>query len=234
MNVDVYEQLARVLDLLPEGFTRTQSGVEIKILKKIFSPEEALVTSNMSGIGETADIIAARAKLPKGETEEILNSMLSRQIIWGAEKHIIWGGETDGVLMYRLAPFAVGFYEEMWETMDHEFVHLVQQYREERTREGVMLHYQPALMRVVPAQRAIPKDLILPYDDVKSILLQAKWFEARDCICRKHEDMLGTRTCNFPLRVCLIFSMRKRPKGKYDVTQEEALNILESTHLASW
>ena len=32
----VYEQLADALDRLPNGFPRTPTGVEIRILKKIF------------------------------------------------------------------------------------------------------------------------------------------------------------------------------------------------------
>ena len=41
MSGDVYHQLARVLDKLPNGFPATESGIEIKLLKKIFRPEDA-------------------------------------------------------------------------------------------------------------------------------------------------------------------------------------------------
>ena len=33
---DVYEQLAKKLDKIPNGFPATESGVELKILRKIF------------------------------------------------------------------------------------------------------------------------------------------------------------------------------------------------------
>ena len=33
-------KMPRVLDTLPNGFPKTESGVEIKLLKKIFSPEQ--------------------------------------------------------------------------------------------------------------------------------------------------------------------------------------------------
>ena len=106
MDADAYEELARVLDLLPGGFPRTTSGVELQILKKIFSPEEGLVASNMTGTSETVDEIAGRANLARGEIEERLKAMLSRGIILSSRK--------DGVLRFRLAPFVVGFYEEQW------------------------------------------------------------------------------------------------------------------------
>lgn len=176
MNADAYEQLARALDLLPGGFPRTKSGVELQILKKIFSPEEALVASNMTGTGETADAIAGRANLPKEEIEERLKAMLGRLMIWGSNR--------DGTWTFRLAPFVIGFYEEQWEVMDHEFAHLVEQYFNEGGTAGIM-RPQPALHRVVPAQQAVKTEYILPYDDIKPLILQAKSFELRDCICRK-------------------------------------------------
>ncbi len=38
---DVYKRLAKKLDKLPQGFPATESGVELKILRKIFMPEDA-------------------------------------------------------------------------------------------------------------------------------------------------------------------------------------------------
>lgn len=38
----VYEKLREHLDSLPVGFSKTKSGVEIDILKKIFEPEEEI------------------------------------------------------------------------------------------------------------------------------------------------------------------------------------------------
>jgi electron transport complex protein RnfB len=35
---DAYEQLAAAMDRLANGFPRTESGVELKILRKMFSP----------------------------------------------------------------------------------------------------------------------------------------------------------------------------------------------------
>jgi len=40
---DVYTDLAKKMDELPQGFPATESGLELKILRKIFTPEEGLV-----------------------------------------------------------------------------------------------------------------------------------------------------------------------------------------------
>jgi len=174
MSVDAYEKLAHALDLLPGGFPRTASGVELQILKKIFSPEEAVVASNMTGTSETADAIAERSTLSEQEIETRLTAMVGSGIIWGSKK--------DGIKRFRLAPFVVGFYEEQWDIMDHELAHLCEQYWNEGGAEGIM-RYEPALHRVVPAQGTVKTEFILPYDDIKPLLLQAKSFELRDCIC---------------------------------------------------
>ena len=41
MSDEVYRKLAKVLDTFPNGFPATESRIEIKLLKKIFRPEEA-------------------------------------------------------------------------------------------------------------------------------------------------------------------------------------------------
>jgi electron transport complex protein RnfB len=38
---DVYKKLAKHLDNLPAGYPSTESGVELRILKRLFTPEEA-------------------------------------------------------------------------------------------------------------------------------------------------------------------------------------------------
>ena len=201
MSDDAYEKLALAVDLLPGGFPKTASGVELQILKKIFSPEEAAVASNMTGTSETIDAIAERSTLSQEEIEASLTEMVSKGIIWGSTKN-------DGIKRFRLAPFVVGFYEEQWDIMDHELAHLCEQYWNEGGAEGIM-RYEPALHRVVPAQGSVKSEFILPYDDIKPLLLQASSFELRDCICRKQQDLLETRKCDFPLDVCLVFSMKE-------------------------
>lgn len=218
MKNDAYEKLARALDLLPGAFPRTKSGVELQILRRIFSPEEALLACNMSGTSEPVDAIAGRVNQSEEEVEEKLKAMVRRGIIWSSKK--------DGIRRYRLAPFVVGIWEEQWDAMDHELAHLCEQYFNEGGLEGIM-RPSPAMTRVVPAHRAIKTESILPYEDVKAIILAAKRFGLRECICRKQQDLAGTRKCDFPLDVCLNFSMAERPPGPHDITQEEALKVLD-------
>ena len=85
---------------------------------------------------------------------------------------------------------------------------------------------QPAIHRVIPAQKAVKSEWILPYDDVKAILMSAKTFRVRDCICRAQQDHIG-RKCNFPLKMCLGFSSIESPPNPDNISREEALVVLD-------
>jgi electron transport complex protein RnfB len=214
---DVYEQLADALDRLPNSFPRTPSNVEITILRKIFSPEEASLASQLSRQMESVEIIAKRIGLSADEATTRLTNM--------AKRRLLWFDKRDGKPQFRLAPWVVGIYEAQLEIMDHEFAHLIEEYMANGGAAGIMKP-QPALHRVVPAQRAVKSEWILPYDDVKKVLLSSKTFVLRDCICRVQQDRIGRR-CNFPLRTCVSFSTNERPSTPLDISKDEALAFLD-------
>jgi ferredoxin len=213
----VYEQLANALDKLPNGFPRTPSHVEIKVLKKIFLLEEASIASQLNISMESVETIAKRIGLPIKETETQLLKMSKRGLLWSSRK--------GNKLFFRLAPFIVGIYESQRENMDHELAHLVEDYLANGGAIGIMKP-QPALHRVVPAQKALKSEWILPYDDVRAILLKSKTFRLNDCICRVQQDYVGRR-CDFPLRTCLTFSSSERQPSDNDISKEEALAFLD-------
>lgn len=217
MNDHVYEELAEALNKLPNGFPRTSSNVEIRILKKIFSPEEASIASQLGRSAESAESLAQRIGLSTENAEEKLKNM--------AKRGLLWHGKVDGKPSFRLAPFIVGIYESQLEDMDHELAHMVEEYLASGGAVGIMKPYPP-LHRVVPAQKAVKSEWILPYDDVKAILLSSESFGLRDCICRVQQDHIGRR-CDFPLRTCLFFSSAETPPHKYTISKEEALAALD-------
>ncbi len=217
MRDDVYEGLAEALDKLPNGFPRTQARTEILILKKIFSPDEASIASQLTGNMESVEVIARRVGLSEEEAKTKLLSMGNRGLLWSSER--------EGKLRFRLAPFIVGIYEEQLESIDHELAHLVEKYLYEGGAAGIMKP-QPALHRVVPAQKAVKSEWVLPYDDVKAILSASKSFSVRDCVCRVQQDFIGRR-CDFPLKICLNFSSYERPAQPGDISKEEALALLD-------
>jgi len=167
MAEDVYEKLADALDKIPAGFPRTPSNVEILILKKIFSPEEASLASQLGREMEPLELIAERVGLPVDEAKARLTEM--------AERELVRSDEVEGKLRFRLSPFTLGFFEAQLETIDHELAHLMEKYWLDGGMVQ-MMKIQPPFHRVIPSRFAAKSEWILPYDDVKAILLANKAF----------------------------------------------------------
>jgi len=217
-NQDIwYDRLATALDKLPNAFPRTKSNVELLLLKKICSPEQARIASNLTGTMESIDVVAARIGLSVEETKAKLNEM--------SAIGLILGNVESG--MVRLRPFVVGIYEAQLDRMDHEFAHLFEEYMDQSGAE--LMRYQPALHRVIPAQSAVKKEWVIPYDDLREMFMASKSFRVRDCICRKQQDLIRERKCDFPLKVCTVFSNAEWPVVPQSIDQKQALEILDET-----
>ena len=208
------------MNALPNSFPRTKSNIEITLLKKIFLPEEAFLAGQLTGTPEPVSVIAQRTGLSEEDTASRLKAMMSRDFVRG----------NAAAGMFRLSPFVVGIYESQMDKMDHELAHLFEEYLEQGGIE--IMRPQPAIHAVIPAQGAVKTEWILPYDKLRELLISCNTFRVRDCICRKQQDLEGTRKCTFPLHVELIFYTGPAPADPpvppY-VTKEEALAVLEKT-----
>jgi ferredoxin len=213
----VFVQLADALDKLPNGFPRTESGVELEILKRIFTSEEAKIASKLGRKMESYIDISINIGLEAESAKTKLSEMARKKQLWTTEK--------DGLSHYRLAPWIVGIYEAQNRRMDHKFAHLVEEYFHEGGMEGLMKPL-PSIFRVIPAQKAVKSEWILPYDDVKAVINSSKSFHVSKCICRKQQSFVG-RKCDFPLEICLTFSSHERAPRPGDITKDETLALLD-------
>jgi electron transport complex protein RnfB len=218
MNDEIFEHLADALDRLPNGFPRTPSNVEIPMLQKIFSKDEAELASYLTGTMETAAGIAERI----GQEEDVVQ----KRLIALAKRGFVWLSKKERKLRFRLAPFIVGIYEAFLPDMDHEAAHLFEDYLADGGAIGIM-RPQPALHRVIPAHGTVKSEHIMPYDDVKAMLNAAKSFRVQDCICRVQQDLMGDRKCDFPVKMCVTFSPVQRPAHPNNISKEEALSLLD-------
>ncbi|MDD4860274.1 MAG: 4Fe-4S binding protein [Dehalococcoidales bacterium] len=215
---NVFARLRAALDRLPGGFPATKSGVELEILRRIFPEADARLAAAMTGMPESATAIATRAGTEPDAALTALKAMARRGLVWPSRK--------DGDMRFRLAPWVIGIYEEQWDKMDHELAHLCDHYWQEGGMEGIM-KLQPALHRVIPHHGSVKTEEILPYDDVRSLLLQSKSFGVRECICRKQHNLTHTEKCKFPTNNCLNFSASERLNDPHAITQTDALRILD-------
>ena len=219
MEIDsrVYEDLAVALDKLPNGYPRTSSGVEIRLLEALLTSEEAWLASQLSGQYEPVDTIATRIGLTPRQTLARLGQLAERMAV-------LYDG-SSGEHRFRLAPFVVGIYEGSLDRLDRRAAELMEAYWAEAFGAQVM-GAQPALHRVVPAQESASPEWILPYDDVRAILLANQSFHVRDCVCRVERGLLG-EGCSAPVHNCVSFSPVARRPWPGDVSKEEALAILD-------
>ena len=227
MAEDVYRKLARRLDAIPNGFSATESGVELRLLAKIFTPEEAALAAVMRLTREPAADIAARAGMDTDVAYRMLKGMV--------RKGLIRIKKGKGQFTFGLMPFVVGIYEEQLPRMDEELAALFEQYYQE-TRGGAITRAAPAVHRVIPVEEAVPFDLeIFPYERATELLEGAKAWGVRNCICRVQQRLVG-EGCDHPVENCLVLAP---VEGVFDhskvdraITKEEALRILRQAEEA--
>ena len=223
---DVYDRLAQRLDRLTNGYPRTKSGVELKILRKIFSEEDAERALKLRPYPETAPKLAKRFGMSVEDTRAMLDEMASKGQIGSF-------AQSSGEQGYMLAPFVIGFWEFQVDHLDRELSDLFDEYYPELVKR--VGGHKPTLARVVPQNASIDAELqVLNYEDMRELIATSKAFQLMECICRKKKDIQGTRECSHSTENCLIFF---RNEGALDyfhfagrvISREEALEVFEQT-----
>ena len=102
-NDQVYIKLQKHLDRQPVGFPATRSGVEIKILKHIFTPEEAEIVSFLSYKFEPLKTIFGKVGHLVESPEELEKIIDRIQKKGGIESKI-----KNGTKHYCCAPLGCG------------------------------------------------------------------------------------------------------------------------------
>jgi Na+-translocating ferredoxin:NAD+ oxidoreductase subunit B len=221
MTAQVYKTLAERLDSLPNGFPPTPDGIELRLLARIFNPEEAYFASNLRITLETSEQISERMGHDNDHTYNVLKSM--------ARKGLINAGRMDEGLGFGLLPFVVGIYEMQMNTMDEELALLFDAYYKQVFAS--MMEIQPTFHRVIPVNQSVRMDMeIKPYENAAEIVSKASAWGVLDCVCRKQQMLVGN-PCAHPIDVCMALS--KTP-GDFDrsttiraLSLEEALGTLE-------
>jgi ferredoxin len=102
---DIYRALQRHLDRMPVPFPATGSGVELSILRRLFSPEDARLALCLSAIPEPVATIHRRA----GKT--MARAALAAALDGMSGHGLIQRVPARRGVMYGKSPLVVGFYE---------------------------------------------------------------------------------------------------------------------------
>ncbi len=221
MEKDAYKRLAERLDALPNGFPATEDGAELRLLAKLFTPEEAVLAAQLRLTRETPDQIAARIGADPNSLRKLLKGMARRGLI-AAER-------TENGLGYGLMPFVVGIYEMQIGSLDAELAQLFEDYYQQTFTKSLAV--KPQFHRVIPVGESIRVDMeVHPFESAADLVDAAQAWGVLDCICRKQKALIGD-PCEHPVDVCMTLS---ETPGAFDnspviqaVDRAEALATLQ-------
>lgn len=216
----IYQQLARHLDSFPGGFPATESGIELRILERLFTREEAGIAVHLRLKPESAAVIAQRI----GGDENILAPKLTGM----SKKGLILRLERNGELKFMAAQFMVGIWEYHVNDLNAELIQDVNEYLPYLTRAQAKIRTQQ--LRVIPISESIDAGIeVMPYERAEEIIQQQSKILVAPCICRKEHQLAG-KGCDNPMETCLVFGgsahfYEGNGIGR-PISREEALKIL--------
>jgi Pyruvate/2-oxoacid:ferredoxin oxidoreductase delta subunit len=221
MSEDVYKKLAGRLDALPNGFPSTADGAELRVLAKLFTPEEAELAAQLRLTKESPEEVATRLGREQAEVRTLLKGMV--------RKGLIAAGRSESGLGFGLLPWVVGIYENQIASMDAEMAALFESYYKEAF--GEMLRVSPQFHRVVPVRESIQVDIeVRPHESAADLVEGAQAWGVLDCICRKQKALIG-EACEHPIDVCMTLSDTPHAFDDNPViralTLDEALSTLQ-------
>jgi NAD-dependent dihydropyrimidine dehydrogenase PreA subunit len=196
MKEKSYQKLAEHLDQLPGGFAPSNTGAELRLLHRLFTPEEAELATHLTLAREEALVIAERANLPHAEVEQRLNEMSNKGLIFSIQPE-------DGPVLYQAVPFVVGIYEFQINNLSEGLLQDLTDYwstMKQRPRPQTIPQ-----MRTIPVGESIEPHLAaLPYEQVDELVKAHDRFAVAPCICRRKTRMTGGG-CDAPEESCLVF-----------------------------
>jgi len=225
----VYVRLREFLDRLPSGLPITGSGVELRLLKKLFSPEEAEMAMRLRLFPEPARVIAARSGMDEEAAAEMLESMAKKGLVLRVR-----GGKEKFYIALHLV---VGIYEFHLGDIDAEMAGMMEEFIEAEEHTPNFRKTAVEQFRVVPvnsAVEAVPE--IAAYDRIREVVGKYDDIAVAPCICRLEKGLMGEE-CERPHETCLTFGVGAQLYidngiGR-KIDKAEALRILDQAEEAA-
>jgi len=228
-NERAYIKLQKHLNRQAVGFPATRTGVELRILKHIFTPEEAEIASYVNYRSESLETIYKKAGHLVASAAELENVLDRIQNKGGIESEI-----RNGTRHYYCTPLVVGMYTSQVGRLTPQFVKEFDEYTSDLKFGMEFIATALPQMRTIPIVKSIqPQYNVSTFDEVTVLLQKASGpFAIKECICRKKRTMEG-RSCNVTDRkeTCLaIGNLARMASQKGDgreITKGEAISIIE-------
>jgi len=188
---NIYRTLQEHLNQMPIGFPKAESGADIRVLKHLFTPDEAKIATFLK-FGwnrdlEPLEVIYERIK-NTGITLEELETKLDNMVRKGSILSRIKGEKKH----YANAMLIIGIYEFQVNKLTKEFLKDFNEYLSEIWgAEANKTDYHQ--LRTIPVEKSLdPKLKVAPYDNVRKIVEESNGpFAKINCICRQERNMYG-------------------------------------------
>lgn len=222
MSDKIYQNLALLLDSLPGGYPKTESGVEIKILKLLFSEEEARLALCLNLISEDVYTISYRWKKDVDYTRDLLEKMSEKGLILRTKN-------KDEEPKYMALQFVVGIWEFQVHRLTDDLINYMHEYMPDLM--DAKTWKKVPQMRTIPVHESIDSSLkIMTYEKAYELVDEKENFIISPCICRKERTLQG-EGCNKPIETCISFGDEEDFYLKNNIgrkaTKEEVLDVLK-------
>ncbi len=221
-----YRQLQRHLDKQAVGFPATRSGADIRLLERLFTPDEAKLALHLSDKAASTQTIIEKtqALFPAADIEQMLERMFMKGAIARKEQNV--------APHWYLVPLVIGMYESQDGAPSLKFLRDAAAYMNTLAYGKSLLAVKPPQMRTIPINKSISIDHhVAAYDQIRSIInTAAEPFVVLNCICRVGAK-LRRKPCKKTTRseTCLAFGnsaqmVLRRNHGR-KISRDEALAI---------
>jgi ferredoxin len=228
-NENIYRKLQQHLDNFPIGFPATNSGVEIEILKFLFTPLQAKIASCLNLAPKTPAKVRQRLEDRIGikMTEQEITNHLHQMFLNGSLER----SGKEGSFRYSNAMLAIGMFEYHVDHLTREFVENINKYFDEAFGEEFFRTSIPQLRTSPHAKALIPEHKIATYDDMRWYVQNVKKpIQVANCVCKQGEALLGNPCKQTDdIEVCLLFGSKSYIESEQarEISKEECLAILD-------
>ncbi len=224
-----YRLLQRTLDHKITG--APESPTFTKILKLLWSPEEAELARRLPSTPQPLDVLARKLGMPEDRLGDKLTEM--------AQRGIVVDLQIKGKRYFALPPVVIGFFEYTFmrardDMPMAELARLFDEYMNSDDRFArSVFQGKTQLGRSLMHEEALPQGdhiEVLDWERASHIVQSASALSAGLCQCRHKASHLG-KGCDKPPRACLTFNYAAESMARcghaQPITTSEAMRILQ-------
>ncbi|MHA1230018.1 MAG: ATP-binding protein [Candidatus Helarchaeota archaeon] len=232
MSENAYDKLIKKLESMPIGIGKIDGKTPesfIKLLKMLYTPEEAEIISNLEFFLEPVHKIAKKLAKNKEETLEILNNLADKGLIFRYRKK-----DKVKFSLFNAAnifdyPFLRNEPIEKMKTM----AELAMDWFDNSLINEAFGAEKTGIYRVLPVEEKIePTMEVMSYETVSGLIDSMSNLTIIPCVCRRRMELIDKKPCDYPTeKSCLTFGstgkfFQEMNYGK-SITKEEAKKLFK-------